>query len=75
MHISGHRTSTQQRDTLYYAGEVWMDELAAPGENTRLSMLHVHFAPGAHTSWHRHPSGQILHVINGVGRIQCAVER
>jgi quercetin dioxygenase-like cupin family protein len=71
MYISDHRTSTQQGDTQYFTGEVWMDELAAPGEHTRLGMLRVHFAPGAHTNWHKHPCGQILHVIGGVGLIQA----
>jgi quercetin dioxygenase-like cupin family protein len=74
MHISDHRTNTQQGDTLHYTGGVWMDELAAPAEHTRLSMLRVHFAPGAHTSWHKHPRGQILHVIDGTGLIQVRGE-
>ena len=51
-----------------------MDQLAAPSEQTRLSMLRVHFSPGARTSWHKHPSGQILHVADGMGRIQARGE-
>jgi quercetin dioxygenase-like cupin family protein len=31
----------------------------------------VHFTPGARSAWHRHPYGQILQVIEGVGRVQA----
>ena len=51
-----------------------MDQLAAPGEQARLSMLRVHFSPGARTNWHEHPRGQVLHVVDGVGRIQVRGE-
>jgi quercetin dioxygenase-like cupin family protein len=33
-------------------------------------MSNVTFEPGARTSWHRHPSGQILLVIEGRGYYQ-----
>ena len=36
-----------------------------PGARAR-----VHFTPGARTAWHVHPLGQVLHVIEGVGRVQ-----
>jgi quercetin dioxygenase-like cupin family protein len=74
MQISKGQAGSQQGETQYFTGEVWMDQLAAPGEQTRLSMLRVHFTPGARTNWHTHPSGQILHVVNGVGRIQARGE-
>ncbi|MFF7190427.1 cupin domain-containing protein [Streptomyces sp. NPDC008222] len=51
-----------------------MDELATPGADTQLSMLRVHFAPGARTDWHCHPCGQILHAVDGVGVIQLRGE-
>lgn len=75
MHISDHRPGTRAGGTRYFTGEVWMDELAAPGEDTRLSMLRVYFAPGAHTDWHQHPCGQILHVTHGAGLIQARGEQ
>jgi quercetin dioxygenase-like cupin family protein len=31
----------------------------------------VHFSPGARTAWHAHPLGQVLHVLDGVGRVQA----
>jgi quercetin dioxygenase-like cupin family protein len=33
-------------------------------------MVNVHFAPGARTAWHRHPHGQVLHVLEGEGLVQ-----
>jgi quercetin dioxygenase-like cupin family protein len=65
---------SQQGEAQYFTGEVWMDQLAAAGEQSRLSMLRVHFSPGARTNWHKHPRGQILHVVDGVGRIQVRGE-
>jgi quercetin dioxygenase-like cupin family protein len=70
MQISDDQGGSQRGEEPYYSGEVWMDQLAVPGEQTRLSMLRVHFSPGARTNWHTHPTGQILHVVNGTGRIQ-----
>lgn len=32
--------------------------------------MSVHFSPGARTAWHRHPLGQVIHVTEGVGRVQ-----
>jgi quercetin dioxygenase-like cupin family protein len=61
---------SQQGDPQYFTGEVWMDQLAAADDQTRLTMLRAHFSPGARTNWHKHPRGQILHVVDGVGRIQ-----
>ncbi|HEX6449484.1 MAG TPA: cupin domain-containing protein [Trebonia sp.] len=65
---------SQQGDPQYFTGEVWMDQLAAADDQTRLSMLRVHFSPSARTNWHKHPRGQILHVVDGVGRIQVRGE-
>ena len=55
----------------WFTGQVWMDELAAlPG--TAVRALRVTFSPGARTAWHAHPGGQVLHVVDGVGRVQSA---
>ena len=32
--------------------------------------VRVNFEPGARTAWHRHPLGQTLHVLLGLGRVQ-----
>lgn len=55
----------------WFTGRVWMDELATlPG--TAVRALRVTFSPGARTAWHAHPGGQVLHVVDGVGRVQSA---
>jgi quercetin dioxygenase-like cupin family protein len=71
MRVNNQRGGTQHGDKQYFTGEVWQDELAVPGEDTRLSMFRVTFAPGARATWHKHPSGQILHVVAGAGLIQA----
>ena len=55
----------------WFTGLVWIDELATlPG--TAVRALRVTFSPGARTAWHAHPGGQVLLVVDGVGRVQSA---
>src|SRR3712207_783818 len=54
----------------WFTGEVWLDEIAGTAPPSRLAALNVHFSPGARTAWHRHPFGQVIHVTEGVGRVQ-----
>jgi len=49
-----------------------MDEVAAGEPPSRVHAVIVHFEPGARTGWHRHPLGQVIHVIGGEGRAQAA---
>ncbi|MFE2579805.1 cupin domain-containing protein [Streptomyces sp. NPDC059378] len=70
MHITRQRPETRQGPAEHFTGTVWLDEIAAPGPPSRLHLFNVHFAPGAHTAWHRHPHGQVLHVLEGEGRVQ-----
>lgn len=51
----------------WFSGQVWMTELLAAGEPGGVYVLSVQFEPGAHTAWHSHPGGQVLHVVSGVG--------
>jgi len=44
-------------------------QFAEPGQ-TRMSIGHVTFEPGARSAWHTHPAGQILIVTSGVGWVQ-----
>ncbi len=54
-----------------FTGQVWMDPLAVGGDDDhRVQFLKVRFSPGARTAWHSHPVGQILHIVDGKGRIQ-----
>jgi quercetin dioxygenase-like cupin family protein len=54
----------------WFTGTVYLDAVAAPSEGSRLSATNVHFTPGARTAWHRHPHGQTIYVIEGVGFAQ-----
>jgi quercetin dioxygenase-like cupin family protein len=57
----------------YFTGVVWMDQIVAtPTPPSRTRALKVSFEPGARTAWHTHPRGQVLHILSGVGRVQCA---
>jgi quercetin dioxygenase-like cupin family protein len=55
----------------WFTGQVWMDEIAILPEPGLVRSLRVHFSPGARTAWHAHPLGQVLHVLDGVGRVQA----
>ena len=54
----------------YFTGTVWQEAIIAPGETRALMSLMVTFAPGARTYWHKHPLGQTLFVVSGVGLVQ-----
>lgn len=54
----------------WFTGDVWMDEIAVLPAPGLLRALQVHFAPGARTAWHVHPLGQVLHIVEGAGRVQ-----
>jgi quercetin dioxygenase-like cupin family protein len=54
-----------------FTGQVWMDRAAmADEESQRLHVIRAYFAPGARSAWHSHPVGQVLYVLDGVGRVQ-----
>jgi glyoxylate utilization-related uncharacterized protein len=48
-----------------FTGDVSISPLVANDSTFQCIMSNVTFEPGARTSWHRHPSGQILLVIEG----------
>lgn len=55
----------------WFTGVVHLDTLiAGVAEPGALAMLKVRFTPGARTAWHQHPAGQVLHVVDGTGRVQ-----
>lgn len=66
---SGGQTGRGPAD--WFAGEVYFDNLV-PGDGSpgSIAMLKVRFTPGARTHWHSHPAGQVIHVVDGVGRVQ-----
>ena len=55
-----------------FTGDVYVDMLV-PGE-AGLTVGSVHFTPGAHTAWHSHAAGQVLHCTEGRGLVVTADE-
>jgi quercetin dioxygenase-like cupin family protein len=70
MQITRSSIQTNKGPADRFTGDVYIDAVAAPGGGTRLSASAVHFTPGARTSWHTHPNGQTIFVLEGVGRCQ-----
>jgi quercetin dioxygenase-like cupin family protein len=50
----------------WFTGAVYIDQVAAPSGASRLSVSAVHFTPGARTTWHTHPNGQTIFVLEGL---------
>lgn len=53
----------------WFTGEVWMDDVGSVPAPVPVRALHVHFTPGARTAWHVHPHGQVLYIVDGLGRV------
>lgn len=51
-----------------FTGEVYVDMVVAHPD-AGFSVGSVHFTPGAHTAWHSHAAGQMLHCTEGVGLV------
>ncbi len=50
-----------------FTGNAWNTGLVANDSNYNTVIGNVYFEPGARSNWHRHPSGQILIITDGVG--------
>ena len=70
MQITRSTTETMTGPAEWFTGAVFMDAVAAPSGDSRVSASSVHFTPGARTAWHTHPNGQTIYVIEGVGVAQ-----
>ncbi|MBD0707973.1 MULTISPECIES: cupin domain-containing protein [unclassified Streptomyces] len=71
MRVSRTPRTTAVAPPEWISGAAWIDEIAPPEGTSRFRIDSVHFAPGARTAWHRHPFGQVLHVTEGAGLVQC----
>jgi quercetin dioxygenase-like cupin family protein len=58
----------------WFTGDVWIDAIAAPHEDSSVNVGAVHFSPGARTAWHSHQGGQTLYVTEGRGFVQSRGE-
>jgi quercetin dioxygenase-like cupin family protein len=54
----------------WFTGDVWIDGIVQPHDESTLNVAAVHFPPGARTAWHAHARGQTLYVTEGRGLIQ-----
>src|SRR3954466_5253026 len=70
MQVTRNSLETAAGPAEWFSGSVYIDSVAAPTGESRVSASSVHFAPGARTAWHTHPNGQTIYVIEGVGRCQ-----
>ncbi|RYY71093.1 MAG: cupin domain-containing protein [Chitinophagaceae bacterium] len=50
-----------------FTGNAWAKLLVANDSTYNTLVGNVYFEPGARSNWHRHPSGQILIITDGVG--------
>lgn len=70
MKVTKGGVDTNKGPSDWFTGDVYIDALAAPEGQSRLSASSVHFMPGARTAWHTHPNGQTIFVLEGVGLAQ-----
>ena len=54
----------------WFTGDVYIDTVATPSTDSQIGSASVHFTPGARTTWHTHPNGQTIFVLEGVGLCQ-----
>ena len=69
MHIT-RNSKTAKGPADRFTGAVFVDAVAAPTGQARIAASSVHFTPGARTHWHKHPNGQTIFVLEGVGYAQ-----
>ncbi len=70
MQVTRSSIDTQKGSTDSFAGDVYIDTVAAPQATSPFAAAAVHFTPGARTVWHVHPRGQTIYVTEGVGLCQ-----
>jgi quercetin dioxygenase-like cupin family protein len=54
----------------WFTGQVFLDTVAVPSDQSRVNVSNVHFTPGARTAWHAHPNGQTIYVTEGLALVQ-----
>jgi uncharacterized protein YbjT (DUF2867 family)/quercetin dioxygenase-like cupin family protein len=61
--------STTKGPQAQFTGDVYVDSVRTPDDQTAIGCAHVRFTPGARTAWHHHPKGQTLYVTDGIGLV------
>jgi quercetin dioxygenase-like cupin family protein len=62
----------ERGDDARFTGEVWLRMTVTAADGTNVGV--VHFSPNARTHWHRHPGGQFLYGVSGLGRVRTRGE-
>jgi quercetin dioxygenase-like cupin family protein len=70
MEITRNILETNQGQSDWFTGSVYIDPITAPSGDWLIGGGAVHFTPGARTAWHTHPYGQTVWVTEGVGLCQ-----
>jgi quercetin dioxygenase-like cupin family protein len=65
-HSGGHTASGPPK---WFSGDVLIDGIRNPDDQSNIGCAHVRFSPGARTAWHSHPKGQTLYVTDGIGLV------
>jgi quercetin dioxygenase-like cupin family protein len=71
MKITRNGAPTAHGPADWFTGEVLIDTVRDPDDQSAIGSAHVRFAPGARTAWHSHPKGQTLYVTDGIGQVCC----
>jgi quercetin dioxygenase-like cupin family protein len=69
MKITQGSTQTARGPADWFTGDVYIDSIRNPDEESPIGCAHVRFCPGARTAWHTHPMGQTLYVTDGIGLV------
>lgn len=70
MKITRAINDTNKGPADWFSGDVYIDGIRNPDEQSRVGAASVHFTPGARAAWHTHPKGQTIYVVEGVGLCQ-----
>jgi 4-carboxymuconolactone decarboxylase len=72
----GFKATAQKQTTIQRApgdnmtGAVWIEVLSSADSIFNYQIANVTFEPRARTNWHKHPGGQVLLVVEGIGYYQ-----
>jgi quercetin dioxygenase-like cupin family protein len=70
LQITRNTLETSAGPSEWFTGSVFIDTIAAAGDDSPVGAAAVHFTPGARTAWHTHPHGQTIWVTEGIGLCQ-----
>jgi quercetin dioxygenase-like cupin family protein len=69
MNVTPSAGQTAEGPGDWFTGDVLIDTIRNPDDQSAIGCAHVRFSPGARTVWHSHPNGQTLYVTDGIGLV------